>query len=267
MLDSAHIGEALPVDSTHTVQIPASLDEAISNLNGLEALLTAKQWERAAIVYAFTRDVSSSGQRNDLTDTDKLSDAEFAALGIAGLQGRTNVGEYRRAWRAAIEAGQAKPVQPGDRVELPDLPWKDFFGHVSEEADERAVRRVIADPDRFREALRDRPEVAATLAQRVTELPAVRTAVEHRLAEPITEREVQVRPEPQRAYGDDLIRGINLLIPVVRAVQRGEWKPSPAEAMLLHSLGLLLDQAASPEGEPQDGLFTQIERYLKEGVM
>lgn len=259
------------MDSTLTVRIPASLDEAVRNLNGLAALLTAKQWERAAVVYAFTEPGNGQGARQPLSlSPQRLSMAAFAELGIAGLRDRRRVSAYRAAWQSAIDQGGATEVHPGDAVDLPGLPWEDFFVDPAPTAmvQKSAFQAVVRDPERFREALRDEPEVAATLAQRVTELPSVRTAIEHQLAEPIIEREVQPpRPEPQRDYGDALIRGINLLIPAVRAVQRGEWKPSPAEAMLLHALGMLLDQAASPEGEPQDGLFTQIERYLKEGVM
>jgi hypothetical protein len=130
-----------------------------------------------------------------------------------------------------------------------------------------AFRAVVSDPEQFRTALRDKPEIVEALAQRVVELPSTRAITEAKLAEPIRERYSEPRPEPKRDYGDDLIRGINLLIPVVRAVQRGDWQPSPAEAMLLHSLGLLLDQAAQPEANPQADLFNQIERYLKEGAL
>ncbi|MBA2633833.1 MAG: hypothetical protein H0U86_12690, partial [Chloroflexi bacterium] len=65
--------------ATSTIQIPASLDEAVSNLNGLAALLTAKQWERAAIVFAFTTD-EANGRGNRGTST-ALSARAFAELG------------------------------------------------------------------------------------------------------------------------------------------------------------------------------------------
>ncbi len=250
-----------------SIRIPASLDEAKASLNGLGALLTAKQWERAAIVYAFTEPGNGQGRQQPLTEfRQRLSIAAFAELGITGLRNREQVSNNRKAWQSAIDDGQAVAVQPGDDVELPNLPWKDYFGEPTTDVQERIFRSVVRDPEQFRSALRDEPEIVEALAQRVVDLPSTRVMAEAKLAEPIREREVspQPRPEPRRDYGDDLIRGINLLIPVVRAVQRGEWQPSPAEAMLLHSLGLLLDQAAQPEGRPQDDLFSQIERYLKE---
>lgn len=246
------------------VQVPASIEEAIADLGGLGALLTAKQWSRAAIVYAFTE--ADQGRRTDLAGNPaRLTLLAFANLGIAGLRDRETVAWVREAWEDAMADGQAKDVKPGDHA---TLPAREFPSHPRKRTAYDGFRaQVEKNPEAIRELVRDEPAFATKLAQQIIETPSVRHAVEARLAEPIIEREVQVRPEPKRDYGDELIRGINLLIPVVRAVQRGEWKPSPAEAMLLHSLGLLLDQAASPDGEPQDGLFTQIERYLKEGVM
>lgn len=245
------------------VQVPASIEEAIADLGGLGALLTAKQWARAAIVYAFTE---PGENRFSTGKTGRYTLADFARLGIAGLRDAETVAWVREAWQDAIADGQAKDVKPGDHV---TLPAREFPSHPRKRTAYDGFRaQVEKNPEAVRELVRDDPAFATRLAQQISETPSVRHAVEARLAEPIVEREVQPpRPEPTRDYGDDLIRGINLLIPVVRAVQRGQWKPSPAEAMLLHSLGLLLDQAASPEGEPQDGLFTQIERYLKEGVM
>lgn len=254
-----------PNNSSGAFRIPASLDEAKADLNGLAALLTAKQWQRAAIVYAFTE--PEQGARMDIAQNRaKLPIRDFARLGIAGLQSDNTVRAYRKAWQSAIDDGHARPVSPGDQVQLPRLPWKDVFGEQTPEVQERVFRAIVNDPERFSSAVRDKPDIAAAVARRAVETPSVRHAVEANLAEPISEREVFERPERTRDYADELVRGINLLIPVVRAVQRGEWQPSPAEAMLLHSLGLLLDQAASPGGEPQDDLFIQIERYLKEGV-
>lgn len=252
-----------------SIQIPASLDDAKTALNGIGALLTAKQWERAAIVFAFTQ--PQAGGARTVGDQGQLSLRQFAELGIAGLRSPDRVSAYRSVWQTAVDQGQATAAIPGKKVDLPALPWEDYFLDPAPTAvvQRSAFRAVVADPDQFRAALRDAPEVAEALAQRVVELPATRVMAEAKLAEPITPRESysEPRPEPRRDYGSDLLRGINLLIPAVRAVQRGEWEPSPAEAMLLHALGMLLDQAASPERKPQDNLFAQIERYMKEGVM
>jgi hypothetical protein len=102
------------------IQIPKTIEAAKAELGGIDALLTAKGWQRAAIVYAFTR--NGQGERSDLTSAESrrgsLTISEFAALGIKGLTGRDTVRLYRDLW---AEHGQ--PAGPGDSVELPDLPF------------------------------------------------------------------------------------------------------------------------------------------------
>jgi hypothetical protein len=178
------------------IQVPASLDEAISNLNGLAALLTAKQWERAAIVYAFT-EPGSGGPRTG-HDQDQLSFREFADLNIAGLRSKSRVQAYRGAWQAAIDRGGAKVINPGDATSLPELPWEDFFVDPAPTpvVQESAFRAVVRDPERFREALRDEPEIAVQLARQVVDTPAVRFAVEERLSQPVPRREEADYGEP-----------------------------------------------------------------------
>lgn len=111
--------------------VPASLDEAITALEGLGALLTATEWERAAIVYAFSAE-SGQGRRNDLTSVEspKLTPIQFAALGIAGLKSDRTVRDYRKRWQQAVEDGDAAPVTAGETIDLPDLPWEPT-GHTS----------------------------------------------------------------------------------------------------------------------------------------
>jgi hypothetical protein len=248
------------------ITVPASLDEAIANLGGLGALLTAKQWERSAIVYAFTTDEIGSGPRTD-RKSGQFSLREFADMGIAGLRDADTVAWARNAWQDAIEDRQVVAVSPGDEVSLPD---REFPKHPRTRTAYDGFRAQLRQrPDAIRELVRDEPEIASMVAAQVLETPSVRTSIEAKLAEPITEREVyftSVRSEPRRDYSGELTRGINLLIPALRAAQRGEWQPAPAEVMLLHALGQLLDQAGSAEAVPQDDLFKQIERYMKEGV-
>jgi hypothetical protein len=137
------------------IEVPKTLDAAKVSLDGLDALLTAKQWERAAIVYAFTS--NGQGERTDLTshrnDT-KLTFTEFAKLKISGLATRQRVAEYHDAWQKAIDAG-APDAHAGDSFEFfPDdskIEWKDVFGEQTTDVQERVARQV----------LRERPEVVA----------------------------------------------------------------------------------------------------------
>lgn len=107
---------------TNRVTIPASIDDAIGKLEGIESLLTAKGWERAAIVYAFTRDARGdhwSEKRGEIEDekSSSIPVTDFADLGIAGLRTRDTVRRYRNAW---IAGGGDPDIKPGDDVDLPE---------------------------------------------------------------------------------------------------------------------------------------------------
>jgi len=102
-----------------TIRIPDTIEEARSQLGGLDRLLTAKEWERAAIVYAFTapsRPGPRSQVRSKLTN---LSFREFAELDIQGLRSHATVSEMHRVWQDAIDNREAFASLPGDMVALP----------------------------------------------------------------------------------------------------------------------------------------------------
>jgi hypothetical protein len=117
-----------PYESRFT--IPANVVEAIHVLTGLGALLTARQWVRAMIVYAFTRD-SRQGRNGSSTG---MTCMEFAELGITGLRSDRTVRNYRNAYRWAIERG-APDVGPGDNAVVPDQDWDAAIAAVAASAD------------------------------------------------------------------------------------------------------------------------------------
>ena len=82
-------------------------------------LVTAKDWERAGIVSAFTK--SSQGRRSDLSPIgERLSFHDFSQLGTTGLEGKNTVDHYHHAWVDAMKEG-APDVQPGETVQLPTI--------------------------------------------------------------------------------------------------------------------------------------------------
>ena len=117
------------------VTIPASIEEATERLEGLGALLTATGWERAAIVYAFTRLDEKGGDRKSeaaikvRSDFDRLTPDEFAALGIHGLKSKNTVRLHHERW---AEHGRAKTVKPGQTVTLPTVEWPPIDPRVGE---------------------------------------------------------------------------------------------------------------------------------------
>lgn len=111
------------------VQIPASINEAIDCLSGLDSLLTAKEWERAAIVWAFTTDENKGGRgvTGNVSTSGQVSLSEFARLKIKGLRSREVIIRYRKAWAKAIEDGLAADVEPGRSADLPTASWHDYY--------------------------------------------------------------------------------------------------------------------------------------------
>lgn len=143
------------------VQIPASLDEAVTTLGGLDRLLTAKRWERAAIVAAFVTLSEGKGKRNVTSD---ISPVEFAALGIAGLTSKNTVAEYVRRW---LE--QRPAPRPGEKVDLDGLPeWsKPDPGTRYEPGTAGAVKRITDQPATVAKALED-PVFAEKVAEQAS---------------------------------------------------------------------------------------------------
>jgi hypothetical protein len=97
------------------VTIPPTLDAARSALGGIDRLLTAKEWERAATVAAFVR-LPGSGAK---VSTDFCSPGEFAEHGIRGLSSHVTVRSYVERWLKTVGSHPT----PGEVVTLPDAPW------------------------------------------------------------------------------------------------------------------------------------------------
>ena len=125
-----------------TVVIPATIAQAKKSLNGIDSLLTATEWERAAIVYAHTTDeVTGRGKRGTST---ALSARAFAELGIKGLASDRTVRNYRQAWK---DGGGKADIKPGDKVTLPDGKFPPgrtgTDGFDSGEGMEKTVTRMV----------------------------------------------------------------------------------------------------------------------------
>jgi hypothetical protein len=251
-------------------KIPASLQDAIETLSGISALLVAKEWERAAIVYAFTRDGGEGGataENRSSSTTVPMTPRQFAGLGLIGLASDSSVRNYRKAWASAMEDGAAE-ARPGVTVELPQLPWKGTFGESTPAVQERTARSFIRDnPDAIERIVKENPQLGVEIARQVVATPATRVSVESRMAEHHRERDaVPALPERPRDYAEDITRAVNLLLPALRAVERNEWEPAPTQQMLLHFIGLLIDRVGQADAAPQDDLFAEIERFMSESV-
>ncbi|MDB2207318.1 hypothetical protein [Mycobacteroides abscessus] len=76
-------------------------------------LITASEWQKAALVYAFTYDGVNQYAGKDLN---RLSVSDFART---GAMSKPTIIKYRKAWKLAIDNGFATDVKPGDLIDLP----------------------------------------------------------------------------------------------------------------------------------------------------
>src|SRR5258708_17821329 len=118
--------------TTRQITVPATIEAAGASLASLDGLVTAREWERAAIVHAFTREgrtvALSAFVRPTISDTicgfpQIVSLSEFAGLRIVGLRDVHTVAAYRAAWQTAVDQGKAIAATPGALVTMPDLPF------------------------------------------------------------------------------------------------------------------------------------------------
>lgn len=145
------------------IRVPKTIAEATASLAQLEALVTAKEWTRAAIVYAFT-ELGTGGRRQPVS-SDRLSLVAFAELGIAGLRSHVTVGKYRAAWQYAVDVGEAQPVEPGDKLTEPNLPFPPTGNSRGAIGDLSAGSTAVAKASAISKMLDD-PVVAAAVVSR-----------------------------------------------------------------------------------------------------
>lgn len=153
-----------------TFHIPSTVEGALSELTKTGRLLTATEWERAAIVSALVGPAPGQGSRSDLgSSTEVLTPESLAAHKIIGLRSDKTIRRYRDAW---ADSGRPFPSLDED-VSLDGLPeWKSPDSRSNAEAERpsggfRATKaeirsRAARDP----EFVRDVVEHAAPEVQR-----------------------------------------------------------------------------------------------------
>jgi hypothetical protein len=156
--------------SRRKITIPADIDAAVADLNGLGALITAKEWHRAAIVATFVSLADGKGKRNA---SSSISPAEFAALGIHGLKSKDTVRRYVQIWETS---GEPIPT-PGQEIEIPDVEWKTWVKEAEAEGEVTEGTKKTTDyvtAPRVAEAIKSDPRIAeAAITAAVEAAPAV----------------------------------------------------------------------------------------------
>lgn len=99
------------------VRVPNSLDAAVEQLGSIGRVVTARNWERAAILATYVMPDAGSGGRAEARSSAHLVSArEFARKGIHGLRSENTVLRYVNAWLSE----RPRP-EPGETVDLDGL--------------------------------------------------------------------------------------------------------------------------------------------------
>lgn len=187
--------------------IPSTLDEVKEHLNGLGKLVTAKEWERAAIVWAWTRE-GVNQYKSLVSSYQAMTITDFAKLGIINLTSRNAVRYYRERWQSIVDKyGDEYVVRPGDEIPAVADPWREERSRdessgesTSNSAPQPSVEDVVA-------AIRNNPEVA----QQVVADADARAAVARASFEYDGDAEEMANAaDPQRAEMGEITRRANL---------------------------------------------------------
>jgi len=161
---------------TRKITLPKTAAQADKLAGNLHAEATEREWSLAALIYA---QVLPHGKRKAVTSSsgryDLVSTQEYALRGIRGLTSKQTVVKYRATWKAAIDAGIAQHVSLGDKVELPDADWHDYYpGDYRDGTPERHVAKkdVEVTPEKIAAAIKSDPAAAITARDAIEERDA-----------------------------------------------------------------------------------------------
>lgn len=137
-------------------------------IEGVRGLMTATKWEKAAIVYAYTQPMTKAeagrkgGASNPKTGVASFpcSIAEFADLGITGLNSETTVAFYRDQWTDAMRKRKAKATKIGEAFEVPTIPFPSSEKRTGTGLDNRRMT-----PANVAEAIKSDPKYRDAVAE------------------------------------------------------------------------------------------------------
>ena len=122
------------------IQIPTTIEEATGRLTDLGSLANASEWERAAIVYAFTYQATPGKP----VTVKNFTVTSFANRGIVGLSSRPTVTYYRKRWMDLVQAALAPDLRPGDSFEIPHVAWAPEKADAEDQAYWKTVEAAIS---------------------------------------------------------------------------------------------------------------------------
>jgi len=99
-----------------TIRTPLSAEEGIARLGVIDQLVTAKGWERAAILATLIRLPGSGGN----PDSRVYTAEQLAKEGISGLRDPDTIRKYVQRW---LDANDGEYPEFGVKIKLPELRW------------------------------------------------------------------------------------------------------------------------------------------------
>lgn len=99
-------------------------------VEGVNALLVSREWDRAAVVWAYVHCSDTKGGERWVDAKNSINEkpytpVTFAAKKFVGLCSKDSVRAHWQRWQDAIDSGHAVPIKPGDPIPTVDLPWKE----------------------------------------------------------------------------------------------------------------------------------------------
>ena len=249
-----------------TGTIPKTIEAAKTDLGYINTLLTANEWLKAAIVYAFTRDGTNADKApGRSTSTTSLMPREFAALGIVGLKSDRTVRGYRAAWKEAMKQGYPD-VKPGDEFSVPDLDWPPGAVEQNRGSHATEAREYIArNPEVAVEAMKAVPAVADAVTTAIANDDSLSEDVTRKAFAKRTGTTDRGRVAPGMVVPTDLNRDLSdtlsRLGTLLRKEDNGEFTVNGLNESWLRIMGLQLNERAT-SGKADGDLFDQIDALL-----
>jgi hypothetical protein len=143
--------------------IPRTAERCVDALAEAGALITAKEWSRAAIVAALVGPARGKGYRSQEVSSDLLTVDDLTAKGIVGLSTHNTVERYRDAWHTV------RPTPTlGERVDLDGLPdWPPNSKTADTAPGAQKIRDVKSNASAVAKAMED-PAFANRVVERST---------------------------------------------------------------------------------------------------
>ena len=133
------------------IHIPATPEAADLRLGDIGSIVTAREWERAAIIAARVRLADGPGG-NVTSDNAHLTPTQFAALGITGLRSHNTIQRHVQNW---LDANDDQYPELGADIVMPEKDYPSNSRTTDPEPGSQKVDDIMSNPKATAKALTD----------------------------------------------------------------------------------------------------------------